>query len=510
MKFTRLLALLIITGLVSGFAKAEPISDSQAKKLNIIFIIVDDLGWKDFAYMGSKFYETPGIDKLASQSLAFSRAYEAAPRCVQSRTSIVTGRNHNRPELEGANGLALDQQTIGNAFQENGYRTYYVGKWHLGLTAEYWPQNRGFDLNKGGSSLGALASHFWPYTREDREVQTARREMHNVTPFGLEQGKKGEYIADRLTAETIAMLKAHKQDHSDKPFFLYLAHYQVHEPLEAKASDIKHFEHKLSLMPKDNGPDYESDYTGKVKLKQDLPVYAAMIKSVDESVVKIRQTLTELGYDNNTAIVLTSDNGGLSTFDLLGNRKVATSNKPLRTGKGWLYEGGMRVPLLVYWPGVTQAGTTTDRAVIGTDFYPTFLEMAGLPLKPKQHLDGESFLPVLKGNLTPRSKPLFWYFDDAKQGTGNTAMAAMLDGDMKLVRYVYENKDELYNIREDIGEHHNLAAKQPEKVASMKAALLAWQKELNIRQLSAKQISTIKGLIKEMRGVKPKATADTD
>ena len=263
-------------------------------------------------------------------------------------------------------------------------------------------------------------------------------------------------------------------------------------------------------MPKDNGPDYESDYTGKVKLKQDLPVYAAMIKSVDESVVKIRQTLTELGYDNNTAIVLTSDNGGLSTFDLLGNRKVATSNKPLRTGKGWLYEGGMRVPLLVYWPGVTQAGTTTDRAVIGTDFYPTFLEMAGLPLKPKQHLDGESFLPVLKGNLTPRSKPLFWYFDDAKQGTGNTAMAAMLDGDMKLVRYVYENKDELYNIREDIGEHHNLAAKQPEKVASMKAALLAWQKELNIRQLSAKQISTIKGLIKEMRGVKPKATADTD
>ena len=510
MKLSRFILALIALAFIATTTYADPTAEAQSKKLNIVFIIVDDLGWKDFAYMGSKFYETPGIDKLASQALTFSRAYEAAPRCVQSRTSIVTGRNHNRPELEGANGLALNQRTIGNAFQDNGYRTYYVGKWHLGLTQEYWPQNRGFDLNKGGCSLGALATHFWPYTREDREVQESRREVHNVTPYGLEKGEKGEYIADRLTNEAVAMLKDHKLNHSDKPFFLYLAHYQVHEPLEAKASDIEYFQHKLSLMPKDDGPDFENDYTGKVKLKQNLPVYAAMIKTVDESVVKIRETLASLGYDKNTAIVLTSDNGGLSTFDLLGNRKVATSNKPLRTGKGWLYEGGMRVPLIVYWPGVTQAGSTTDRATVGTDFFPTFLDMAGLPLEPKHHLDGESFLPVIKGNPIPRSKPIFWYFDDAKLGTGNTAMAAMQDGDMKLVRFLYENKDELYNIKTDLGEHHNLAAEQPEKLAEMKAALLAWQHELGIRQLSAKQISTIKTLLKEMRGIKPKASADTD
>jgi len=509
MKLSRVTFAALILSLLGNLVSAQSTTQSPVKP-NIVFILIDDLGWKDFSYMGSTFYETPNIDKLASEGMTFSRAYEAAPRCVQSRTSIVTGRNHNRPELEGANGLALDQKTIGNAFQENGYRTYYVGKWHLGLTKEYWPQNRGFDINKAGCSLGALASHFWPYTRDDREVQTARREQHNVTPYGLEQGHKGEYIADRLTDEAITMLKNHKQANSDKPFFLYLSHYQVHEPLEAKADDIKYFEHKLSLMPKDTGPDYENDYTGKVKLKQNLPVYAAMIRSVDQSVMRIRNTLTELGYDKNTIIVLTSDNGGLSTFDLLGNRKVATSNKPLRTGKGWLYEGGMRVPLTVYWPNVIPAGSTTDRAVVGTDFFPTFLDMAGLPLMPKQHLDGESFLPVLKGNNVPRSKPLFWYFDDAKLGTGNTAMAAMLDGDMKLVRYLYEDKDELYNIRTDIGEHHNLAKEQPEKVAQMKAALLEWQKQLKIRQLSAKQISTIKTLLKELRGIKPKDSGETD
>ncbi len=490
-----------VTVLAACFSGTAAVAN--ADKPNIVFILIDDLGWRDLTFMGSQFYETPGIDKLASEGMSFTRAYEAAPRCVQSRYSIMTGKNHNRPELRGPRGLAADQGTIGKAFQENGYQTFYAGKWHLGGDESYWPQHRGFDINKGGCALGALATHFWPYYLPDKPSDIGKNESHNVAPYGLESGKKGEYMADRLTDETVNFLKAHKAEAPGKPFFIYLAHYQVHEPLEAKPEDVKYFENKLKTMPKMEGPDYENDYTGKVKLKQDVPVYAAMIKSVDDSVTRIRQTLAELGYDKNTVIVFSSDNGGLSTSDLLGRRPLPTSNKPLRTGKGWLYEGGMRVPLIVYWPGVTKPGTKTDRATVGTDYFPTFLDIAGLPLRPKEHLDGESFAPLIKGDSNaPRKQPIHWYFDDAKIGTGNTAMAAMMDGDIKLVHFIYENKYELYNIREDIGEHHNLAAEHPDTVNTMKVAMAQWEDQVGIKPLKDKTIEEIKRIVGELQGEK--------
>lgn len=494
---------LVIVLLLAAQIHGQSAESNNAVKPNILFVLIDDLGWKDLTFMGSQFYETPGIDKLASEGLSFTRAYEAAPRCVQSRYSIMTGKNHNRPELRGPRGLAADQGTIGKAFQAGGYQTFYAGKWHLGGDESYWPQHRGFDVNVGGCALGALATHFWPYYLPDKPSDVGKNESHNVAPYGLEAGKKGEYMADRLTDETINFLRSHKKEATGKPFFIYLAHYQVHEPLEAKAEDVKYFEAKLKTMPKMEGPDFENDYTGKVKLKQDVPVYAAMIKSVDDSVIRIRKTLAELGYDKNTVIVFSSDNGGLSTSDLLGRRPLPTSNKPLRTGKGWLYEGGMRVPLIVYWPGVTKAGTRTDRATVGTDFFPTFLDIAGLPLRPKEHIDGESFAPVVKGELSfLRKQPIHWYFDDAKIGTGNTAMAAMLDGDMKLVQFVYENKFELYNVSEDIGEHHDLAASKPEKVNSMKVAMEQWEQDVGIQPLKANKIEEIKRILGEMQGEK--------
>ncbi len=478
-------------------AEASPV------KPNIVFILIDDLGWRDLSCMGSQFYESPAIDKLAKDGLTFTRAYEAAPRCVQSRYSIITGKNHNRPELRGERGLAADQGTIGKAFQQGGYTTFYAGKWHLGGEVSYWPMHRGFDFDVGGCALGALGTHFWPYYQTNKPSDIGPRESHNVAPFGLESGKPGEYIADRLTDETIKFLKSHKAEHPDQPFLVYLAHYQVHQPLEAKAEYVKYFENKLAKMPKQTDPDFEKDYTGKVKLKQDLPVYAAMIKSIDDSVAHIRQALVDLGYDKNTVIVFTSDNGGLSTGDLLGNRSLSTSNKPLRTGKGWLYEGGNRVPLIVYWPGVTQSGAKTDRATVGTDYFPTFLDIAGLPLRPKEHLDGESFAPVLKGDLNYlRQRPIYWYFDDAKIGTGNTAMAAMLEGDKKLVQFIYEKRDELYDIRQDIGEQHNLAATNSETVNAMKQKLGAWEADVGIKPLKQHQIDEIKKIIGETKGEK--------
>jgi hypothetical protein len=496
----------VVTAILAG-AFSSLSAETNSARPNIVFIIIDDLGWRDLSCMGSQFYESPAIDKLASEGLTFTRAYEAAPRCVQSRYSILTGKNHNRPELRGERGLAADQGTIGKAFQQGGYTTFYAGKWHLGGEESYWPMHRGFDFDVGGCALGALGTHFWPYYQTNKPSDIGPRESHNVAPYGLESGKPGEYIADRLTDETIKFLKSHKAEHPDQPFLVYLAHYQVHQPLEAKAEGVKYFENKLAKMPKQTGPDFENDYTGKVKLKQDLPVYAAMIKSIDDSVAHIRQALVDLGYDKNTVIVFTSDNGGLSTADLLGNRSLSTSNKPLRTGKGWLYEGGNRVPLIVFWPGVTTAGTKTDRATVGTDYFPTFLDIAGLPLRPKEHLDGESFARVLKGDLNnQRQQPIRWYFDDAKIGTGNTAMAAMLDGDKKLVQFIYEKKAELYDIRQDIGEQHDLAAANPEIVAAMKEKLAAWEKEVGIKPLKQHQIDEIEKIIAETKGDKmPKA-----
>ncbi len=490
-------------GVIVVVAGCFPAPAANGDKPNIVFILIDDLGWRDLSFMGSQFYETPGIDKLASEGMVFTRAYEAAPRCVQSRYSILTGKNHNRPELRGPRGLAADQETIGEAFQAGGYETFYAGKWHLGGDESYWPLHRGFDIDKGGCALGALGTHFWPYYLPGQTSDVGKNESHNVAPFGLESGKEGEYMADRLTDETVGFLKAHKQAATGRPFLVYLAHYGVHQPLEAKADDVKYFENKLKGMPKMSGPDFENDYTGRVKLKQDNALYAAMIKSIDDSVIRIRQTLAELGYDKNTVLVLSSDNGGLSTADLLGKRQVSTSNKPLRTGKGWLYEGGMRVPLIVDWPGVTKPGVKTDRAIVGTDFFPTFLDIAGLPLRPQDHLDGESFAPVIKGDLNYlRQQPIHWYFDDAKIGTGNTAMAAMLEGDLKLVHFVYENRYELYNLREDIGEHHDLAAENPDKVNSMKVAMNQWEHTVGIKPLKDKTIEEIKRIVGELRGEK--------
>jgi arylsulfatase A-like enzyme len=499
----KLIKMILAVGLVLVAQRPVQAATPAPEKPNIIFILIDDLGWRDLSCMGSQFYESPAIDKLASEGLMFTRAYEAAPRCVQSRYSIQTGKYWNRPELRGERGLAADQGTIGEAFQQAGYRTFYAGKWHLGGEESYWPLHRGYDVDVGGCALGALGTHFWPYYQTNKPSDIGPRESHNVAPYGLEKGGPGEYIADRLTDETINFLKTQKRDHPGQPFFVFLAHYQVHQPLEAKAEDVKYFEDKLQKMPKQTGPDYETDYTGKVKLKQDSPIFAAMVKSIDDSVAHIRQALVDLGYDQNTVIVFTSDNGGLSTSDLLGKRPLSTSNKPLRTGKGWVYEGGNRVPLIVYWPGVTPAGKKTDRAIVGTDFFPTFLDIAGLPLRPSEHMDGESFAPVIKGNLnSPRQQPIYWYWDDVKIGTGNTAQAAMLDGDMKLVQFIYEKHDELYNIRDDIGEHHDLAAAAPDTVAAMKARLAAWEKEIGIKPLKSHQIDEIQKIIAETKGEK--------
>ncbi len=490
-KFTRrdflkgsIAGLLLSAG--AGSVVSRNLIAGNKKRPNIVFILIDDLGWRDVSYMGSKFYETPAIDKLAKDGVVFTDAYQAGPRCVASRMSIMTGKYHYRPGIKEGHNVRLEEVTMAEALKEGGYSTFFAGKWHLGGKG-YYPEDQGFDVNIGGCEYGSTPSHFYPYSTPEMPA-----------PHNLVGGKEGEYLTDRLTDEAIKFIKNHQKKEPQKPFFVFLSHYAVHTPFEAKEKYVKKYKEKLKKMDYDGKPDYIIDYTGKVKMKQDNYVYAAMIQSVDDSVKKIRKALKDMKLDKNTVIVFTSDNGGLSTTKAYGRRKLATSNYPLRTGKGWLYEGGDRIPLIVYWPGVTKAGTVTHSPVVGTDFYPTLLEIAGLPLKPEQHKDGRSFVPILKGKKY-RREPIYWYYTFAKMGTGNPSMASVRDGDYKLVEFLYTKEVELYNIAKDPGETKNLASKMPAKVKKMLKMLHDWEDKVGVSPLSEKNKRVNKKLLNNLK-----------
>ena len=348
-----------------------------ARKLNFVIILNDDLGWADVGFNGSTFYRTPNLDKLAAKSVQFTNAYAAAPVCSPTRGALLTGkyparlhltdwlpgRNNNasqkllRADLK--NHLLLEEITLPEALKTAGYVSAHIGKWHLGETG-YGPLQQGFDINIGGDHTGSPASYFFPFANEASPKWRIP---------GLENGKKNEYLTDRLTSEGEKFIEQNQH----KPFLLYLAHYAVHIPMKAKEALIK----KYQSLAK----------AGEV---QNNAIYAAMIESVDESVGRIIKKLKDLQLDENTVVIFTSDNGGLSVKE--GPNTPATSNYPLRQGKGYLYKGGIRVPLLVYMPG--KKGYITATPVISNDLYPTVLELAGVNIR-KDDVDGKSLVPIL-------------------------------------------------------------------------------------------------------------------
>jgi arylsulfatase A-like enzyme len=432
---------------------------------NIVFILADDLGWRDLSCQGSTFYETPNLDKLAASGMRFTNGYAACPVCSPTRASILSGKYPARLHLtdwiggekagklkpaEYLRQLPLAEVTLAEALKEAGYATGFIGKWHLGGEG-FGPLRQGFDINLGGYEKGSPNSYFSPYK--------------NPT---LPDGPKGEYLTDRLAEESVKFIEAHK----DKPFLLYFSHYAVHTPLQAKPELIAKYKAKAAALPAPTGPAFIPEGERQARQLQDHPTYAAMIQSMDESVGRVLQKLAETGLDQNTIIVFTSDNGGLSTSE-----GSPTSNVPLRAGKGWPYEGGVREPLLVRWPGQTKPGSTCDMPVISNDFYPTLLEAAGLPLRPAQHADGVSLVPLLKGGRLPE-RPLFWHYPHYGNQGGAPCSAVRL-GDFKLVEWFEDNRLELFNLRDDIGEHQNLAAKMPEKTAELHKLLLDWRKSVD-------------------------------
>jgi arylsulfatase A-like enzyme len=440
---------------------------------NVVFILADDLGWRDLGCTGSNFYLTPNIDTLAKNGMRFTQAYAACPVCSPTRAALMTGKYPARLKLTNFIGghktgkllpadyldhLPLEEVTIAEAFKGSGYVTASIGKWHLGGKG-FLPEDQGFDVSIGAANgAGMTRDYFFPYAPKN-----------DLKAAILPDGKPGEYLTDRLTDEAVHFIDTH----ADKPFFLYLPYYAVHIPLQAKQTDLARFKQRKAATTEPSGPKFLPEGNVKSRQYQDNPTYAAMIGSVDDGVGRVLAELKKLNLDQNTIVVFTSDNGGLSTA-----QGFPTSNAPLRGGKGWLYEGGIREPLLIQWPSVIRGGGVSDHQVITNDWYPTLLALAGLPAKPEQHVDAVSFAATLHGQTQGDRGPLFWHYPHYSDQGGGPG-GAIRSGDWKLIEWYDDMRCELFNLKDDQGEKTDLAAKNPAKAEELKTALHDWRKSVD-------------------------------
>jgi len=451
-----------------------------AERPNFVFFIIDDLGWTDTGAYGSTFYETPNIDRLAAAGARFTQFYSASPVCSPTRASIMTGKDPARLNITNWIGgeqvgmllqaeylrqLPLDEITLGEAFEQAGYATGYIGKWHLGAEG-FLPPDQGFDFAFAVNHAGQPGSYFFPYENPNWPIT-------NVPD--LEDGEPGDYLTDQITDAALEFIAARR----DTTFFLVLSHYAVHTPLQAKFELIAKYQSKAQSLAAPDAPAFLPEgANATTKQRQDHPVYAGMIESTDQSVGRVLALLDSLELADHTVVVFVSDNGGLST--LRRSRRIPTAVLPLRAGKGWLYEGGVRVPLIVKWPGVIEGGRRVDQPAITMDLYPTLLEIAGLPLRPAQHQDGLSLVPLLRGSGSLDRRQLFFHFPHY-HGSGNRPSGAARVGDFKLLEWFEDGKTELYDLSADIGESRDLAEQRPELAGELHEILVEWRRSVGAR-----------------------------
>ena len=446
----------------------QSISANAQEKPNVVFFLVDDLGWADTASNGSKIYQTPNIDALAKEGMSFTGAYAAHPLCIGSRFALMTGKYPARIKKSKQFGtMPPNEKTMAEAFKEQGYSTFFAGKWHLGKPGAY-PENQGFDINVGGHDKGAPAHYFYPYGDNDNDRKVPGLDLVD---------KKGDYLTDSLTEKANAFIRKNQ----DKPFFLYLSHYAVHVPIESKEIDKQQAQQRIDKH-EFIGPAYKALGPAKQKMHQDNATYAGMIKSIDDSLGNIVKQLDALNLSDNTIIVFTSDNGGESTKTTAYGGK-ATSNLPLKAGKCWLYEGGIRVPLVVKWPGKIAPNSASNHSVAGIDHYPTLLNLASLPEQASQHIDGQSYAnTLLNKSQTPRPA-MFWHFrtqGNLARVCGTPSGTVINDGKHKLINWYDSGNIELYNVNKDIGETNNIADKKPKVTQRLMTELQAWQDNMGI------------------------------
>ena len=432
---------------------------------NVVVILVDDLGWRDAGYAGSRYYRTPSIDRLATEGVRFTAAYAACPVCSPTRAALLTGKAPARLLLtdwlpsgrwhpasrltEGrfVRALPPEEGTLAEILRDAGYQTVHIGKWHLGGEPFSLPQHHGFDVNVGGNAHGAPGSHFFPFAGDWKIPTTALRATWNVLP----DGREGDYLADRLTDEAVAFIR---RPH-DRPFFLHLAHYGVHTPLEARAAATARYE----AVPEEE--------------RQGKPVYAAMVESIDDSVGRVMEALAAAGLADDTLVIFTSDNGGFSG---------ATSNAPLRGHKASLHEGGIRVPLVIRLPGGRGAGRSVAAPVTTMDLAPTCLAVAGLAARPHQHRDGIDLVPLCDGAPTPRAA-VYWHYPHYSDHPATAPGGAIRRGDWKLIESFDPEGAELYDLATDPGEARNLVVERPDLAAALAADLAAWRREVGAEMM---------------------------
>lgn len=445
--------LLIALMLISG-----PLAAAESP--NVVLIVADDLGAMDLGCYGSKFHRTPHLDKLASDGMRFTQSYAACPVCSPSRAAIVTGnypqrfqltdwlpgradrpdQKLNRPTLR--NHLPLEALTIAESLKPAGYVCASIGKWHLGGEG-FGPTQQGFDRNIAGDAAGSPQSYFAPFGKPNGKAMP-----------GLSDAPEGEYLPDRLTTEAIKFIEQQRE----KPFFVYLPHFTPHTPLKAKADLVKKY------------PEAET-FRGQ----QNNPIYAAMLESLDESVGRIVAKLDELKLSERTIVIFTSDNGGLATTE--GPNTPATSNAPLREGKGWLYEGGIRTPLIVKWPSTVKAGTTNDVPVCGIDLHPTVRAACVRTSEEAPQFDGISLLPLLKQSGSITRDSLFWHYPHYANQGGRPG-GVIRSGEWKLIELYEEGRRELFHVAKDVSESRNLSEQEPARVQELAAKLDAWRKSV--------------------------------
>jgi len=438
---------------------------ATARDMNVVFILVDDWGITDAAVLGSDFFETPVIDQFAEQSLMFTQAYSASPVCSPTRAAILTGKSparldmtiwhenavsggpKDRPLLEAKAqpNLPREEVTLADMFKRRNYYTAHIGKWHLG-TAAYYPETQGYDLNVGATYWGAPASFFYPY----RGTWSATDPEMRYVPVG--PGRNGDYLTDRLTDHAVQTIR----EHQDEPFFVSQWFHTVHTPIQGKPELVERFKNKLPGA------------------RHSHPGYAAMVASLDENVGRVLQTLEELQLADDTVVILTSDNGGVDFPSRKAGNRVPTVNTPWRSGKGTLYEGGIRVPLMIRWPGRTTSGTSCDELVTSEDFFPTFAEGLNLSNDAPTELDGTSLVTLLNNPGAELDRDtLFWHYPHYYPRM--TPGSAIRSGGWKLIHSYEDDRVELFNLANDPSETTDVAEDHPDRVNQLRTRLDAWR-----------------------------------
>ncbi len=468
--------------LFSGAALLSASSCQQADKQppNVLFIIADDLGYFDLSFTGSPFYETPHTDRIAREGISFTHGYATSPVSSPSRASLMTGQfapRHGITQWIGSRSgeawrdlgrhnqlipadydrhLSFDHVTLAEAMQEAGYKTFFSGKWHLGSEGS-WPTDHGFDINVGGWDSGSpIGGYFDPYENPN-----------------LDNRNPGENLSWRLADETAEFFRKYNPQQTGQPFFAYLSFYAVHGPLQTTQEKWQRYRDKAEEAGlAEYG--YEMGQYLPIRMVQDNPVYAGLVEAMDDAVGHVLQALDDLGLNENTIVIFTSDQGGVSSGD-----GFATSNLPFRQGKGSTLEGGLRVPIFIKAPGITQQNTFSDVPATGADLYPTILDLAGVELRPNEHKDGVSLLPAIQGAKMP-DRPLFWHYPHYSNQEGSPS-SVVRHGDWKLIHFYETDSQVLYNLRTDISEERDLSAMYPAKAESLTTLLFDYLEEAGAR-----------------------------